>query len=214
MSFLVSKIPWQQKNMKLPLLILALVLTTFSLQGQKLMANKEYKARNPINTVAWVPYFNEDKVVSELNEQFYQAFKKGFSVADPEQILHNMTHHRAFNEIVRETTGFEAHTLKHNLNLFDPMTDEQVAVYKANFMHTDVLIIGSSIKSRTLTKINGSGNISVSGWLTIFDLRTGEFIVSIFKKVKKKFDTITSETMPPTKELFEYLYDKVRSYLK
>ena len=48
--------------------------------------------------------------------------------------------------------------------------------------------------------------------ITVFDLRTGEFIIKISDDVKKQFEKVTSETPAPMEELIKKLYDGFIKY--
>lgn len=195
------------------LAILLLSLASCSGVAQKKVVNRSYTSNNKGDLkVAIVPYYSKGS--QEVNEIFFQAFNKGrFIVSDPNKISHNILNHEGFNNSLRKTI-YADFDVKKKPNLYSGLSEDEIIEFKASFLHSDILIVGSKINSRKVAKVNGSGSISSSGNIAVFDLRSGEFILQYPAKVKAHYNKISPNTSNPINELAESLYEGLENNLK
>jgi hypothetical protein len=190
--------------MKYLLFLIPVVLVNLA-HAQKVTGNKQYQPEE-ILTVSFTPYFNEQGNPSEdFNSLFEEAVSSTFTVCCQSELEHNLMNHEAFNKLASRTIYSDLSELvRAKSNLFNALTDKEKLELQNGFKNTDLIVVTSKIDSRTVSKLNNSGNISVSGNITIFDLRTGEFVAFITDEIKKKFDDM-SQASPPTEELVNSL---------
>jgi hypothetical protein len=190
--------------MKETFFIAALIFSNL-VYGQKISANKNYKA-DAYQTIAITPYFDElGNPNKKFNELFEETFSSTFNVCCQRKLEHNLRDHATFYELAMSTIYVDlSEVVRTKSNLFNSLNEAERIDLQNGFSNTDLIIISSSIDSRTVTKINGSGNISVSGNITVFDLRTGEYIAFVADEIKKKFDNMALAN-PPLDELVHSL---------
>lgn len=178
--------------------------------AQKVTTNKKYQFRE-ISTVSFTPYFESNSGFNKMIEETLSSF---FSVCCQKEIEHNLMNHETFNQVARRTIYADlVEVIKKKSNLFGSLTDGEKLELQKGCKNTDLIFIFSTINIRTLTKLNSSASISVSSNLTVFDLRTGEFIAFATDHVKKKFDDMSRAT-PPTKEMINSLITGLIEALK
>jgi len=184
--------------------------------AQKTIKSSGYQFSNVFPTIAIVPYFDKKgNPEIKINEIFKQTFSKGFDVRSSEKIIHNLSNHSDFNEIARQNVyrNFPSSFLKKNPNLFEHLTDVQIDLLKKNFLFSDLLIIGSALNSKEITKVNGTGNVTTSGSISIFDLKTGAFILHISHQIKEKFDRKNTIQGTGMQELIASFYQELKTAL-
>lgn len=194
-----------------------LLVAGFTLSGaaQKTIVNSGYKSAKEVLKIALMPYFSNGS--EPINRIFVQTFDKGrFLVSDTGKISYNILNNEAFNNSLRKAVALslDNKSLKKSPNLYAELNAEEIADLKTNFLHADVIIIGSPLEAKKVTKVNGSGNIYLSGNIAVFDLKSGEFIFQCSDKVKSKHDKISHDTPYPVKELVESLYACFEKNLK
>jgi len=187
---------------------LALLITLISFHtstAQKITVNKKYNP-SEIRTVSFTPYFDKQgNLKSNFNKSIEEVLSSTFTVCCQSDLEHNLINHEAFNNLAKRTIYSDpAELVQTKSNLYNSLTNTEKIELQKGCKNTDLIIITSQIETREVTKINGSGNISISGNITVFDLRTGEFVVSISDTMKKKYDNMRSAS-PPLTELVEKL---------
>ena len=190
--------------MRVILIIFTLLIVNFSF-GQRVIKNKNY-SDSSIKTVAITPYFdNNGNPKNSINEKFEKQLSVNFEVCCQKDIEHNIISHQTFNKLVIQYLNNDR--IQSRKNLFDQLNKSEIIELQNGFKNTDLLIITSPINQRKVSKINGSGNISLSGDITVFDLRTGEFIVFVSDTIKKKYESM-SKAKEPLEELINSLIDE------
>ena len=194
-----------------------LLVAGFSLSGaaQKTIVNSDYQSAEEVLKIALMPYFSTGS--EPINQIFVQTFDNGrFSVSDTGKISYNLLNNEAFNNSLRKAVALslDNKSLKKSPNLYSELNAEEIADFKNNFLNADINIIGSPLEAKKVTKVNGNGNIYLSGNIAAFDLRSGEFILQCSEKVKSKHDKISHDTPYPVKELIESLYACLEKNLK
>ena len=191
--------------------ILLIVFIFFAnlLNGQKIIANKGYIS-NQVQTVVITPYFDEQgKVVESINGVFMQVFSIAYDMGDQQEIIHNISNDYEFNELLVKHIYINfASAVQTIPNVFATLTDNELLEIKKGFLNSDLLVVTSPIYSKRVVKVNNSGNIRLTGNITVFDLTTGEFVAHISSKVKKKF-----MNMLEAEEPFEKLVTSLRAGL-
>lgn len=184
------------------------------IHAQKLTNNKQYKPQE-IKTISFTPYFNEfGNPNQDFNSLFEEALSSTFVVCCQSELEHNLINNEAFNELAGRTIYSDLfEPVRTKSNLFNGLTDKEKLELQNGCMNTDLIIVTSKIDIRTVSKLNNSGNISVSGNVVIFDLRTGEFVAFVKDEVKKKFDDM-NQASPPTDELVNSLIAGVNEVLE
>ena len=196
--------------MKVILIIFALLFVNFSF-GQKVTKNKSY-SNSSIKTIAITPYFDKDgNPENSINEKFEKELSRNFDVCCQKDIEHNIISHLTFNKLVEIYLYNDR--VKNRQNLFNQLNESEIIEIQNGFKNTDLLIITSPINQRKVSKVNGSGNISLSASITAFDLRTGEFIVSVSDTIKKKYENIAKAKVP-LEELISSLLDEFFSSME
>lgn len=176
------------------IIIFSIVLFSSILFGQKILTNKEYSS-SEIQTLSFAPFFeNNGSPNNFMNELFFNGFSSSFQVCCQKDIEHNLVNHSGFNELCKTYlyTDLPAKG-KEKINIYEGMSKTETLELKNGFKNTDVLILPSKVNQKTVTKPNGSGNITLFFSLAAFDLRSGEFIASVSDKLKKKFEERKSD---------------------
>ena len=198
-------------------LLVVLFVVGFALSGaaQKVIVNPDYNSANKELRLALMPYFATN--AESINQIFFQSFNKGkFSISDTAGIMQNILNHEVFNNSLRKTISlnYDKKLLKKGFNLYTSLNDKEIADFQANFLEADILIVGSQLETEKVTKVNGSGNIELTGGIAAFDLRSGDFILQCSDKVKSKHSKIDPATPIPLKELMDSLYTCFEKNLK
>ena len=182
--------------------------------AQKVTTNKQYQPED-IQTISFTPYFNEQgNPYQDFNGLFEEALSRNFEVCCQPGLEHNLMNHEAFNDLAGRTIYSDLSELtRTKSNLFNALTGSEKLELQNGCQNTDLVVITSKIDSRTVSKLNGSGNISVSGNITVFDLRTGEFIAFISDEIKQKFDDMQNAS-PPLSELVNSLVNGLNKALE
>lgn len=182
--------------MKRILLIPTLLICNLLL-GQKVTQNKNYVGSD-IQSIALTPFFDEQGSPDvNMNQLFSDSFSSSFEICCQKDIEHNLMNHSIFNELAGKYLYIDlSPKIKTSPNLFSRLNEVEILELKKGFKNVDLLIVTSSINKRTVSKVNGSGNITFSSNITAFDLRTGEFVAHISHKIKKKFENIPQAKEP------------------
>ena len=189
---------YEHFNMKELLLVITFLLSSNILYGQKVTKNRSYNF-SAFNTVAIIPYFNEEEQPekNDLDGLIQKAFSSSFTLCCQAEIRHNIMNNRTFSGLVNRVaySGFldDASTKP---NLFSSLNEDEQRVLETGFENVDLIIVTSDILSQTIRKINGKGSISLSGGITVYDLRNGAFVVGISNKIKRKFQDSSSASFP------------------
>jgi len=181
-------------KVKMLILFVLFVQNTFS---QKSVESEKYKTQKENINIVFVPFFNK-----ETDEQFTFYLNQGrFTIADTTKISQNLR-----NEFLKNTwfknfiDGF-AQNLKSEKNLFTNVTENEIKDFKINTLNSDLIFIHSAIESKTVTKINKSGNITLYCTIAVYDLESGEFIFKCKAKSKSEF----KNTLPDKNETIKTL---------
>ncbi|MTI21247.1 hypothetical protein E1176_09465 [Fulvivirga sp. RKSG066] len=177
--------------------------------AQKVTTNKQYQPEE-IKTISFTPYFDEQgNPDQDFNNLIEEVLSSSFAVCCQTELEHNLMNHEAFNEVASRTLYSDLSKLvKTKSNLYSPITDSEKLELQKGCRNTDLVFIFSKIDSRTVTKLNNTGSISISGNLTVFDLRTGEFVAFITDDNKQKFDDMSQAT-PPLNQLISSLVNEL-----
>lgn len=196
------------------LLFLASLAFVNLTHAQKVTTNKQYQPKD-IKTISFTPYFDEQGNPSEdFNNLIEEALSSSFAVCCQTELEHNLMNHESFNQVASRTLYSDiSELIKTKSNLFSSLTESEKLELQNGCNSTDLIFIFSNIDSRTLTKLNNSGSISLSSNLSVFDLRTGEFVAFVTDDIKKKFDDM-GRAASPTIELMNSLITELIKALK
>jgi AAA+ ATPase superfamily predicted ATPase len=182
--------------MKYLIFLISIAFVNFA-YAQKVTTNRKYQPEK-IQTISFTPYFNEQgNPDQDINGLFKEALSRNFEVCCQSELEHNLIKHEAFNNLAGRTIYSDlSELIRTKSNLFNTLTNSEKLELQNGCKNTDLLVITSKIDSRTVSKLNNSGNISISGNITVFDLRTGEFVAFISDEVKQKFDDMRKAGVP------------------
>lgn len=194
--------------MKHLLLIFILFALSPVVDAQKAYRNENYKkVKKEEFKIFLTPYFSPG--AGYINDIFFNTFNQGqFSVVDTGKMAYKILNLATFNKSMRIVTNinFDASYIKKQHNLYTLLTQDEIQDFKDNCLNADIIIICSKIDARKVTKVNGSGNIAVSGKIAVYDISTGEFIALCSNSVKKKHDDLNTTDKLPVEELVEGLF--------
>lgn len=165
--------------------LLLTLLSSSNSVAQIVKQNKTYQWKYPEIKAVIIPFFRKD-----FDDPFSLVFSQApFQIADTAQIAHNLQNHKLFNNTARKILEAAEKTTK---NVYSKLKENEIEDFKANTLHSNVILIHPRIKSETLTKIKKEGRISLQGDLLAYDLLTGEFIVrcSANSQTPLKGDTV------------------------
>ena len=186
---------------KLKLLILFTVIlqNTFA---QKSVEREKYKTKKENINIAFVPFFNK-----EIDDQFIYFLNQGrFKVTNTTKISQNLQNEFLKNSWFKSFVDNFEQNLKTKKNLFESANKNEITEFKINTLNSDVIYLHSSIKSKTVTKINKSGNVTLYCTTAVYDLQTGELIMECKVKSKSKFNNTLPEKNETIKTLTQDLF--------
>ena len=186
-------------KVKMLILFVLFVQNTFS---QKSVKSEKYKAIKENINIVLVPFFNK-----EVDEQFTFSLNQGrFKIADTTKISQNLRNELLKNSWFKSfTDGFDQN-LKSKKNLFTNVTENEIKDFKINTLNSDLIYIHSAIESKTVTKINKSGSITLYCTIAVYDLESGEFIFKCTAKSKSEFKNSLSDKNGTIKTLTQDLF--------
>ena len=160
-------------------LILISLIISFISFAEKEYLNKNYKLHKHEIKIALIPLFKSDKLYTQAiieNILIDSLFK--VKLGDQKIISNNILNDRTLNETLRGVMvkEYSRAELKHNPNLFQFIKGDTIVNMKRLLDDSDILLIPSDIKARTVTYVNGTGNTTVFGRFRLYDLNTGELI--------------------------------------
>ncbi|MEC7752804.1 MAG: hypothetical protein VYB44_02160 [Bacteroidota bacterium] len=194
-------------NFRKVLIVLVLMVPGLAF-CQKTKVNKKYTIGVNV-TVSFTPLFDEEGNTSQTNKLFEQIFSATFNICCQQEIESKLQNEPSLNELARNYLYIDlSKTVDTQANLFENISEVQRLELKSGFKNTDLIIIRSPIRRKEVSKLNGSGSITLSGSVTVFDLRTGEFVIHISNDIKKKFEKM-SDSEQPFEELIDSFYSEI-----
>jgi hypothetical protein len=177
--------------MKKILLVTCLLILAYIINAQKVWVNKNYAINHNFKQIVLAPVFINSTANNQLNKIFYKIFSEKFTIADTAKILFNVQNDDKFYTQLNKTVyvGFDAKKIKANTNLFELLKKNEIENFQKNFLNSDLILICSSAIIKKVTKVNGQGNVSIKGSFIVFDLKTGELVMTVSAKNKELFKT-------------------------
>lgn len=115
-----------------------------------------------------------------------ETFSSGYEVCCQEEVKRNLLTDKAFNELYVATLyGDLSGFVRARANLFQSLSEDQTSMLQKGLGNADLIVVASKVNSKTVSKLNGAGNITISGSITVFDLRTGEFVAFVSDKINR-----------------------------
>ena len=155
--------------------------------AQKSVDFRSEKFKNDTLNVAFVPFFDK-----EIDEQFiYSINQSPFKITDTTKVFKNLKIEFLKNTWFKNFVDGLEQNLQSEKNLFFGVNENDIKDFKTNILNSDVIYLHSEIHSKTVTKINNSGNITLTCSIAVYDLQTGNLIVNCkVKKIKNMLNVI------------------------
>jgi hypothetical protein len=186
-------------NESLKVTIKLKIFLIFIFFAQNTFAQKLIKSENKNDKIdiVFVPFFDK-----KTDEQFtFSLNQSRFKITDTTKVFKNLQ-----NEFLKNTwfksflDGFDQN-LKSEKNLFAGANENEIKDFKIGTLNSDVICIHTAIESKTVTKINNSGNVTLYCTIAVYDLESGELIL----KCKVKNETKFKDTLPDKNESIKTL---------
>lgn len=175
----------------------SLIILAQNTFAQKSVDFRSEKFKNDTLNVAFVPFFDK-----EIDEQFiYSINQSPFKITDTTKVFKNLKIEFLKNTWFKNFVDGLEQNLQSEKNLFFGVNENDIKDFKSNILNSDVIYLHSEINSKTVTKINNSGNITLTCSIAVYDLQTGNLIVNCKVKSKTKF----KDTLPDKKETIKKL---------
>jgi hypothetical protein len=131
-------------------------------------------------TMVIIPFFKK-----QFDSTFVRTFDHTkFKVADTTQIAHNLQNHELFNNTAR---NIMAAALRRTNNIYLGIRESEIENFRSNMLYSDVVLIHSGVKQKTIVKARDRKMKTLSGDILIYDLKWGELIARCFVESTIKF---------------------------
>lgn len=131
-------------------------------------------------TMAIIPFFNK-----KFDSTFVRTFDQTkFKVADTTQVAHNLQNHELFNSTAR---NIMAAVSRRTNNIYLGISEIEIENFRSNMLHSDVVLIHSGVKQKTIVKARDRKMKTLSGDILIYDLKLGQLIARCFVETTIKF---------------------------
>jgi hypothetical protein len=168
--------------MKKIFLFNACLIISIALFSQKQFLNTSYKLQKHSIKIAIIPFLQNDKLYTQaIFDDLMKDSLSSVKLADLDIVVHNIVTdsltNASLNKIINKQYTNEE--LRDHPNLSLLLRAETISYLKQMLDGSDILLIPSGIKSRTVTKINGTGNTTMYGRFSLYDLNSGDLIFDL-----------------------------------
>ena len=165
----------------LPLLLL--ITKSFAFNKEDLSSEQKY---NDTLKIAFIPFFHKD-----FDDQFICSLKNSkFKLAEINKTSENFRVEYLKNNWLKLFIENISENIKSENNLYFSANKIEIEQFKVNNLNSDYIYLHGSVESRKITKINNSGNETLSILIAVYNLKTGDLVFKRKVKSKTKFENV------------------------